>query len=450
MFGNIFLAIFWAGLLPGFAATCWAQSWETRIEGMAEAERVRQKLPGLVLVVVRGQTVAYAGGFGIANVETKEAVTPDHLFRVGSTTKMIVGASLAALANQDKLRMPAPIEEWLPEHRGTPLGKLNAHQLLTHTAGLMDRTLMYGRHDDSALADNVRSLQPDVLFTRPGEIFSYSNLGFAIAGRLLEAAAARPFADAVAELIFQPLGMKRTTFRPTLAMTYPLAQGHIREKEEIVIARPAADHSGYWPAGSMFTSGHDFARFAMALLNKGSRSDREFIPAAVIDMITKPHVPVPGGGHYGYGIAVSERNGKTVLSHAGGRHGYATHLLASPTESTAIIVLINQGGADAASLAHRAFQAVAGWDARTPPSTAVTKLTPAQISGFYTQYTSTASIAAEGGRLLLRFDNANPRELAADTGNCYRAAAERVCFETGPGGRVRYLLRGSRAFARRD
>ncbi|MBL8213418.1 MAG: beta-lactamase family protein [Bryobacterales bacterium] len=449
MFGNIFLRLLAAALLAP-PLTAQPQPWAGRLDDIGQTEQQRQKLPGLVLVVVKGQSVAYAKGFGLANVETKEPVTPDHLFRVGSTTKMIVGASLASLAHQDKLPMNAPIETWLAEHRATPLGKLTAHQLLTHTAGLMDRTLMYGRHDDSALADNVRSLQPDVLFTSPGEIYSYSNLGFAIAGRLLESVTARPFADAVADLVFQPLGMKRTTFRPTLAMTYPLAQGHIRENGALTIARPAADHSGYWPAGSMFTSGNDFARFAMALLNHGRAGDNAALPAPVIAMVTSPHVPVPGGGRYGYGIGVTQRDGKTVLSHSGGRQGYSTFLLAVPQDATAVLALINQSGADAATPAYRAFQAVAGWDARTLPTSTPTKLTPAEISGFYTHYTSTAGISNEGGKLLLRFDNASARELVADTGNCYRAAADRVCFETGPDGRARYLLRGSRAFARRN
>lgn len=165
-----------------------AQENAAAIEEIGREEVGKQEIPGLVLMVVKGGSIAYAKGFGVANVETKEPVTPDHLFRVGSTTKMVVSATAVALAQQGKLKLDAPIGDRLSELAGSPLGKLTGHQLLLHTAGLMDRTLIFGRHDDAALAENVRSLQPDVLFTKPGEVDSYSNLGYAMAGRLIEVA----------------------------------------------------------------------------------------------------------------------------------------------------------------------------------------------------------------------------------------------------------------------
>jgi CubicO group peptidase (beta-lactamase class C family) len=439
---NIFLlavAVGWSCMGIGPAM---GQDWAARVDAIGEGERTGQKVPGLVLVVVKGQSIAYAKGFGVASVETKEAVTADHLFRVGSTTKMVTGAAVAAA---EAISLKAGISAYLPELEGSPLGRLTAEQLLSHTAGLMDRTLMYGRHDDEALRDNVRGLQPDVLFTAPGQVYSYSNLGYAMAGRVLEAATRRPFADAVAELIFRPLGMKRTTFRPTLAMTYPLAQGHIREKGEWVIARPAADHSGYWPAGSMFTSGNDFARFAMALLHEGRASELDRVPASVIQAITTPRVETGGGGHYGLGLAVHHVGSRLVWSHGGARQGYSTHLMAAPGEKIAVLALLNVSGGNAARPAAKVFEAVAGWNPEVAPVTRPVSLRADQVSGVYSQYTTTMVVREANGKLMLDRD-----ELLPDKGDCFRRKAGKVCFVMGGETRARYLLLGSRAFARRD
>jgi CubicO group peptidase (beta-lactamase class C family) len=98
---------------------------------------------------------------------------------------------------------------------------------MSNTAGMTDESPSdYGSHDDSALAGYMRSLKEDHFFTEPGRIFSYSNPGFDVAGFLIEEIGGSRYADVMSERLFKPLGMKSTTFRPTVAMTYPLSQGH--------------------------------------------------------------------------------------------------------------------------------------------------------------------------------------------------------------------------------
>jgi CubicO group peptidase (beta-lactamase class C family) len=114
---------------------------------------------------------------------------------------------------------------------------------------------MFGRHDDDALAAGIRSMRTDMLFTEPAAVYSYSNPGYWMAGLVVEQAAGRPFADAVDALVLRPLGMSRSTFRPTVAMTYPLAQGHATAgKGPPAVIRPAANNAATWPAGSLFST----------------------------------------------------------------------------------------------------------------------------------------------------------------------------------------------------
>ena len=403
------------------------------------------KSPGLVVMVVESDRITHAKGYGVASVETQEPVTPNHLFRVGSTTKMFVAATLLRLSERGKVSLRTPVGTYLHELQG-PLADLTGHQLLTHTAGLMDRTLMYGAHDDTALAANIRGLQPDVLFTKPGQIYSYSNLGYAMAGRLIEVTSAEPFADAVSDLIFQPLGMKRTTFRPTLAMTYPIAQGHSTENSEVIIARPAADHSGYWPAGSMFTSGNDFARWAITVINGGKLDGRQALEAEVVRTMTMPLVDTPNGGKYGYGIAVQKIGALDVYSHGGSRTGYGSHFIWSPQKKCGVIAIANLSGADPGPLAREIFKSISGVNAAERNDAPPAKLDPTKLAGIYAQYTSFVTVTAEAGQLKLVADG-HTAALSPTQGNCFTG---NVCFSVAGDGRGIYISRGSRSYARKD
>jgi len=214
----------------------------TPIEQVLKDELKADGVPGAVVVIVRDNAVVYAKGFGFAGIEEKNPVTPDHLFRIGSTTKMFVGMALVKLAEAGKLKLDEPVGKLID---GLPpaIAALTPHQLLTHTAGLADDAVMFGKHDDEALADGLKTWTDKRFFTKPGDVYSYSNPGYWLAGFVAEKAAGKPFADVVKDDLLAPLGMKRSTFRPTLAMTYPLAQGHELKAGQPAIVRPAADNA---------------------------------------------------------------------------------------------------------------------------------------------------------------------------------------------------------------
>jgi CubicO group peptidase (beta-lactamase class C family) len=139
---------------------------------------------------------------------------------------MFTAAALVTLAEQGKIKLDAPIGNYV-KGLFPKLSALTAHQLLTHTAGLRDEgNEPIGLHDDSALASYVLSWKDNYFFTDPGKIYSYSNPGFRLAGFVVQEISGKPYADVMEEIIFKPLGMDRTTLRPTLAMTYPFSQGH--------------------------------------------------------------------------------------------------------------------------------------------------------------------------------------------------------------------------------
>jgi CubicO group peptidase (beta-lactamase class C family) len=315
------------------------------LERVVLAELEETKTPGAVVTIVQGETIVYQKGFGVSNVETAQSVAPDMLFRIGSTTKMYTAAALVSLAEEGKIDLNAPIGKYL---EGLPprLASVTAHQLMSHTAGLADGAALFGKHDESALAEGVRGYKDSMFFTDPGAIFSYANPGYAIAGYLVERLSGEPYSKAVQKRVLDPLKMARTTFQPTVAMTYPLSVGHVGDVGRAArVLRPMEDNSQIWPVGFLFSNGHDLARFAIAFMNGGSIDGKPALSAKLIERLSTPNALVQSqieGASYGYGLIMHDYRGVRLVEHGGTTTGFASDFVMAPTQRVAVIVLANR------------------------------------------------------------------------------------------------------------
>src|SRR5262245_16765808 len=317
----------------------------------AELERVvlteleETKTPGAVVTIVQGETIVYQKGFGFANVETAQAVAPEMLFRIGSMTKMYTAAALVSLAEEGKIDLNAPIGKYL---EGLPprLASVTAHQLMSHTAGLADGAALIGKHDESALAEEVRGYKDSMFFTDPGAVFSYANPGFVLAGYLVERLSGEPYSRAVQKRVLDPLKMARSTFQPTVAMTYPFSVGHTgNEGVAARVLRPMEDNSQIWPTGFLFSNGQDLARFAIAFMNGGQIDGKPAMSAKLIERLSTPNAPVHSqydGASYGYGLIMRDYRGVRLVEHGGTTGSFASDFVMAPAQRVAVIALANR------------------------------------------------------------------------------------------------------------
>jgi CubicO group peptidase (beta-lactamase class C family) len=120
---------------PGFAQQ--KQIDFAELDKVALEELKQQNTPGAAVAVIKDGQMIYAKGYGVAGVETGAPVTPDMLFRLGSTTKMLTAAALVTLAAAGKLKLDAPIGDYV-KGLNPRLAQVTAHQLLSQSAGLRD------------------------------------------------------------------------------------------------------------------------------------------------------------------------------------------------------------------------------------------------------------------------------------------------------------------------
>jgi CubicO group peptidase (beta-lactamase class C family) len=189
------------------------------------------RAPGLSVAAVQRGTVTYARGFGTTSVEDAGVpITPRTLFHIASTTKPLTGTALLRLVERGLLELDRPIPAYVPRLRldAGAAERITLRMLLSHTSGLPSgRYRPVGAREASALgAWARRGLSRCRLVAPPGTAYRYSNLGVSLVGCVAEAVTGTPFAELMQELVFDPLEMRRTTFDPTVAMTYPVALGH--------------------------------------------------------------------------------------------------------------------------------------------------------------------------------------------------------------------------------
>lgn len=406
--------------------------------------------PGGALAVVLGDRVIYSKAFGIANVETNEPVRPEMLFRLGSTTKMFTAAALVTLAEQGKLDLNAPVASYVTGLNAT-VGRVTGHQLLSHQSGFFDEAPMFGSHDETALEKEVRSWGDNRFFAEPGRIFSYSNPGYWFAGFLIEHASQRKYADQLDESIFKPLGMTRTTLRPLVAMTYPLAQGHEETPQGPRVIRPAANNAASWPAGSIFSNVQDLSRFVIAFMNDGSSAGKQVLLPAVIRRMTAPHAKIPGGNaSYGYGLQMSSDRGYAVVSHGGSRAGYGSSIRMVPSRKFAVIAVSNRTGIGLNTTVEKAMEIGLSL-APVRENTSVTSASHAAASlnayvGTYSQGPRTIELLLRDGALILKQNNRE--QPVTMSGDSLLAGSGRWVVVRDARGAVEYLHAGSRSWRR--
>jgi CubicO group peptidase (beta-lactamase class C family) len=314
------------------------------LEKVVREEMERTKTPGVVVAIVKGGKLVYSRGFGVANVETSQPMTPDMLFPIASMTKMYTAATLLALMEEKALKPESKIGPSFD--MATPgLAALTFHQLLTHTAGLpSDGThrSFFDNPDHRALSTQIETLTDRVFFTQPGAIFSYSNTGYLLCGYLIEKLSAESYASAVQKRLLTPLGMTRSTFDPGVAITYPISQSHVGASGQTAqVQRPMRFALASSPGGGLYSNAEELSHFAIAFMNEGKWEGRSVIPTAIVRQMATGHAPVRSqveGGSYGYGLMARQYRGIHLVE-----HGSTSDFVMAPDQHTAVIVLTNRG-----------------------------------------------------------------------------------------------------------
>lgn len=326
-----------------------AQSSLQAIERTFRSDLMASHAPGGALTIVAGERVVLSSVFGVTRVDGGRPISPDTPFVIASTTKSFTAAALLTELHEKHINLDAPISSFTD---GLPLAvrRLTPAQILSNTAGLMDDPIANLTPEHSSIQADVLAWPPEVVFVDPGQIYSYSNPGFSLAGAILERLSRKSYADELQDLIFAPAGMNHSTARQSEARSPVRAQGHFVDPQGRVTALPTSldDWGARAPAGGVFATAHDLGRYMIMLLNNGQIDGKHVISPEVLTSMWTPHAQVPGIA-YGYGFgweAPPSANGIRIAEADGGAPGFVCVLLVVPERRLGITILANIGYAN--------------------------------------------------------------------------------------------------------
>jgi serine-type D-Ala-D-Ala carboxypeptidase/endopeptidase len=347
----------------------------SEMDRVMESYRLDAHIPGMVWGVVQNGKLVHVRGAGVQDVVAKRPVGAESLFRIASMTKSFTALSILKLRDEGKLSLDAAAEAYVPEMRGwkyptADSPRIRVRDLLAHTAGFVTDDPWGDRQTPMPEEAFTRLLSQGVPFTRaPGMAMEYSNLGYAILGRIVANVSGMPYKDFVQKTLLGPLGMTSSGFDVMAAPEARRALGY-RWEDGAWKLEPTMAHGAFGAMGGLQTSATDYAKYVAFLLAAWPPRDgadsgpvkrasvRELSQGLnFASLRARPSSmgagasaagasgagACPAASAYGMGmfVAVDCELGLT-LSHGGGYPGYGSFVLLLPESGLGLFAFANR------------------------------------------------------------------------------------------------------------
>lgn len=327
---------------------------------LSEQAIAKQWVQGISIALVDDQRVVWAGGFGFADVEARQLATADTLYRVGSVAKLFTDTAALQLVETGRLRLDQPVQEVLPgfspkQWDGSPI-PITPRMLMTHHSGLpRDVQKAFQTAQPPRFTDEAGNFDGH-LAHRPGQMFSYSNVGLSVLGSMVEKVSGTRFEDHMQSAVLKPLGMHRSTFDVAAPQDPSLAKGY--RGDTVLAPVPLRDV----PAGGLNSSATDLARFLMMVFAEGQAGGQRVLRAESVAEMLRPQnaaVALDFDSRMGLGWFLQSPDTARVTgggwnaSHDGAIDGYRSTLMTLPAHKLGVVVLTNSasGGGIARTIA---------------------------------------------------------------------------------------------------
>jgi CubicO group peptidase (beta-lactamase class C family) len=353
------------------------------IDRLVAASAAREHVPGAAWAIVIDGELAHLGGVGTRRAGADAPVDGDTVFRIASMTKSFTAMAILALRDEGRLSLDDPAERYLPELRG--LGsptrdspRITLRHLLSHSAGFPEDN-PWGDQQLAATEDEFTGmLRRGVPFSNaPGLAYEYSNLGFAILGRVVARVSGMPYRDFVASRILKPLGMTSTTLQAAEVPPARLAHGYRWEDERWKEEPPLPD-GAFGAMGGMLSSVRDLSRFVAVFLaawpprdeaeagpiRRASLREMQQVwrgqPATVSLAGDGSGAPRLDAAGYGYGLRVGQTcDFEHLVWHGGGLPGFGSLMRWLPEYGVGFIAFGNRTYAGWGGVADQALALLA-------------------------------------------------------------------------------------------
>jgi CubicO group peptidase (beta-lactamase class C family) len=291
--------------------------WQAVVEDYQAARR----LPSLVAGVLLGGELVWVGTAGAAT-------GADVQHRIGSITKAMTAVLLLQCRDEGLLGLEDELGRYVPE---SGYAAATLRQLLSHTSGLRSEPSgpWWERSEGRSFDELVVADDGSGGVLAPGEAYHYSNLGFALLGEVVARSRSASWTDVVADRLWEPLGMRRTTSLPRAPAATGFSVDHLRGT---LTTEPAYDTGGMAPAGQVWSTLGDLARFARFLRS----GEPGVLHRATLDEMATVQPPATD-----YGLGLLSVPGANLWGHLGSMPGFQSCLFVDRESGRGLVALCN-------------------------------------------------------------------------------------------------------------
>lgn len=308
--------------------------------------------PGAALAIVRDTSIIFLKGYGLRDTQRPDSVNTRTVFRLGSVSKSVTASLASILVNEKVIRWDDPVVKYIPEFKlksASATQSLTLRHVLSHTIGLPYHAFTGMIEEHTPFDTLVHHLQDLDLIGKPGELYSYQNVGFSLIGKVMERATGKKLEDLFAEKLFSPLQMNDASASfEKIMVNANVARPHFS-------MRPRSISSAYYsvvPAGGLNASIQDMALWLKAMM--GSRPD--VLPKERVDELFEPQVRAVARNlnfwqwkrvkksFYALGWRIITFNDDTVAYHGGYVNNYRCEVAIDQKRKIGIALLVNSPG----------------------------------------------------------------------------------------------------------
>lgn len=304
------------------------QKTKTVVTGLVEKTLAENGIPSMSIALVRGDSIVWKAAFGYANMRTRTPATTETIYSTGSSFKSVTATAVMQLAEQGKLRLDDPINRYLGESQVKDQSEkpVTFAHILSHWSGLRTGALtqpIWGRKLPNTLEVMTAGLSS---VRAPETRWEYNNFAYGTAGLLVQKISGIEYEQYMVDQVLKPLGV--TTAHPVYPspemverMALPYRAGGSLGKPE-----PTAQvHFDVYPAGDIYLTAEDMARYLVAQLNGGVFNGKRILSEESVREMHRPQF----GGDYGFGFWMvhDSATGHTLIHHGGAIQGQRAFLI---------------------------------------------------------------------------------------------------------------------------
>ncbi len=338
------------------------------IESLVKEALKIENASGVAIAIIEKNKVVYSGGVGYSNYDLKKPMTANTQLAIGSCTKAFTATLLGQLREEGKLSFNKPVRDYLPALKFYN-NELNNHatlkDLMMHATGIPRYDYswyLFNTHNRDSLMKRVAYFEPAAELR---ENWIYNNFMYLLQGMVVEAITGKTWEQNIREKIFEPLQITNASLSlQDFIKAADIATGYEGRNDSLVQQMPYYDIKGMAPAGVIYASVNEMAKWVISWINGGKNMEKVVVPTLYLSEAMAPQMVVTSSAPtaknpefmfntYGYGWGATAYKGRYRVSHGGNIDGFSASFNFYPVDSVGIIILTNQNASSLPALLHK-------------------------------------------------------------------------------------------------